>query len=88
MATEGQGGGQEGRGFLPGGDDGANKAEKEGDSGVTSAIKLARASVLCTSAQGDLILGRDATTASERLGEALRIREELLPGGHPATVRD
>lgn len=57
-----------------------------GDAAAT-AVGLARASVLCTSAQGDLILGRGTTTASERLGEALRIREKLLPGGHPATVR-
>lgn len=57
-----------------------------GDAAATAA-GLARASVLCTSAQGDLVLGRGTTVASDRLGEALRIREKLLPGGHPATVR-
>lgn len=57
-----------------------------GDAATTGA-GLARASVLCTSAQGDLILGRGTTTASDRLGEALKIREKLLPYGHPATVR-
>lgn len=57
------------------------------DDGATSAVLLAHASVLCTSAQGELLLGRGTATASERLGEALRIREKLLPAGHPATVR-
>lgn len=52
-----------------------------------AAAGLARASVLCASAQGELVLGRGTTTASDRLGEALRLREKLLPGGHPATVR-
>lgn len=54
---------------------------------AASAVLLAHASVLCTSAQGELILGRGTATASNRLGEALRIREKLLPAGHPATVR-
>lgn len=65
---------------------------EEGDSRATAtsanAIGLARASVLCTAAQGELVLGRGTATASERLGEALRIREKLLPVGHPATVGD
>lgn len=60
-------------------------AEKGVDAAATDSL-LARASVLCTAAQGELILGRGTATASDRLGEALRIRERLLPGGHPATV--
>lgn len=58
-----------------------------GDAAAAFAAQLAHASVLCTSAQGELILGRGTATASDRLGEALRIREKLLPAGHPATVR-
>eukprot|EP00752_Nemacystus_decipiens_P017555 g15732.t1 len=58
----------------------------EGDDAAASAALLAHASVLCTSAQGELILGRGTATASDRLGVALRIREELLPTGHPATA--
>lgn len=58
-----------------------------GDAAAASAVLLARASVLCTSAQGQLMIGgRGTATASDRLGEALRIREKLLPAGHPATV--
>lgn len=59
----------------------------EGDTAAPSAALLAHASVLCTSAQGELLLERGTATASDRLGEALRIREKLLPAGHPATVR-
>ncbi|CAM9243330.1 unnamed protein product [Discosporangium mesarthrocarpum] len=53
----------------------------------TAAARLAKASVLCSAAQGELLLlrrGLDVPTA--RLVEALKIREELLPPGHPATV--
>lgn len=78
-----------------GGEQGSGSGESaEGNSPAAAAaatangIGLARASVLCTAAQGELVLGRGTTTASERLGEALRIREKLLPVGHPATVRD
>ncbi len=60
---------------------------EEGFNAVGADSLLARASVLCTSAQGELILGRGTATASDRLGNALRIREKLLPAGHPATVR-
>jgi len=60
--------------------------EEEGDDAGATDSLLARASVLCTSAQGELILGRGTATASDRLGEALKIREKLLPAGHPATV--
>lgn len=63
------------------------EAGGDGDAAAASAVQLAHASVLCTSAQGELILGRGTATASDRLGEALRIREKLLPAGHPATVR-
>lgn len=59
----------------------------DGDAAAASAALLAHASVLCTSAQGELLLARGTATASDRLGEALRIREKLLPAGHPATVR-
>ena len=64
----------------------AGNAALDGENGVDADSLLARASVLCTAAQGELILGRGTATASDRLGEALRIRERLLPGGHPATV--
>lgn len=56
------------------------------DAAAASAGLLAHASVLCTSAQGELIFRRGMATVSERLGEALRIREKFLPVGHPATV--
>ncbi|CAM9881570.1 unnamed protein product, partial [Hapterophycus canaliculatus] len=72
------------------GEEGSGSGESlEGDSptaATTNSIGLARASVLCTAAQGELVLGRGTATASERLGEALRIREKLLPAGHPATA--
>lgn len=51
-----------------------------------AAISLSRASVLCSAAQGELLLGRGTAKASEILAEALRIREKFLPAGHPATV--
>lgn len=51
------------------------------------AFRLARASVLCSSAQGGVILQRETAVASERLTEALKIRQELLPTDHPAMVR-
>lgn len=57
----------------------------QGDAAAASVL-LAHASVLCTSAQGELLLGRGTATASDRLAEALRIREKMLPAGHPATV--
>lgn len=66
---------------------GSPNADEGGIGGDVTAARLAHASVLCSSAQGDLVLGRGTTTASDRLGEALRLREKLLPGGHPATVR-
>lgn len=73
------------------GSDTAQQGEETGGNGPLDAVApeslLAHASVLCTSAQGELILGRGTATASDRLGEALRIREKLLPAGHPATVR-
>eukprot|EP00903_Cladosiphon_okamuranus_P019609 g18034.t1 len=65
---------------LDAGDGGDRKAA------AASAALLAHASVLCTSAQGELLLARGTATASDRLGEALRIREALLPAGHPATA--
>ena len=71
------------RGAVGGEGDGASSAGTSGN----DAFRLARASVLCSSAQGEMILRRGTATASERLGEALKIREELLPSGHPATVR-
>lgn len=49
-------------------------------------LRLSHASVLCSAAQGELMLGRGTATASERLAEALKAREELLPSGHPATA--
>lgn len=65
--------------------------EKEGGAAASAAtskvVRLAHASVLSTAAQGELVLERGTATASERLGKALRIREQLLPSGHPATVR-
>lgn len=72
------------------------ESEKEGGDGNDAAasaatskvVRLAHASVLSTAAQGELVLERGTATASERLGEALRIREQLLPIGHPATVRE
>lgn len=75
--------------------DGTEESDREGDeidtaaSGVHTdkAFRLARASVLCSSAQGAIILKRETAVASERLTEALKIREELLPTGHPAMVR-
>lgn len=74
-SSEGQGGGR--------------TAKEDGSLGPGKgrSVRLARASVLCTSAQGELILERGTATASARLAEALKIREELLPVGHPATVR-
>ncbi|CAM9243530.1 unnamed protein product [Ascophyllum nodosum] len=70
------------RGAVGGEGDGASSAGTSGN----DAFRLARASVLCSSAQGEMILRRGTATASERLGEALKIREELLPSGHPATA--
>ena len=70
------------------GDGGGDGDEGRGEDAAASvAVRLARASVLCTAGQGELVLGRGTAIASERLGEALRIREELLPSNHPATVR-
>ncbi|CAB1098815.1 unnamed protein product [Ectocarpus sp. CCAP 1310/34] len=71
-----------------------DEREKEGGDGndaaasaATSKVaRLAHASVLSTAAQGELVLERGMAAASERLGEALRIREQLLPIGHPATA--
>lgn len=77
---------EEGKGGIDGGEKAGSVVEGDKhDAGA--AVRLARASVLCSSAQGELILGRGTATGSERLGEALRIREGLLPSGHPATVR-
>lgn len=74
---------------APEGQGDARGAKEDGALGLGKgrSIRLARASVLCTSAQGELILERGTATASARLAEALKIREELLPSGHPATVR-
>ncbi|CAM9705322.1 unnamed protein product [Scytosiphon promiscuus] len=73
--------GEEGRGSGESGGGGSPAAAAS-----ANAIGLARASVLCTAAQGELLLGRGTATASERLGEALKIRGKLLPVGHPATA--
>lgn len=77
----------EGEGVSAKDETGGQEDDEAFTSAANSAAKLARASVLCTAAQGELILERGTATPSERLGEALKIREELLPNGHPATVR-
>eukprot|EP00904_Undaria_pinnatifida_P011212 jgi/Undpi1/7220/HiC_scaffold_22.g09693.m1 len=84
---EGQGLGEEPKEASVKGDWGGDGDEGRGEDAAASvAVRLARASVLCTAGQGELVLGRGTAIASERLGEALRIREELLPSNHPATA--
>lgn len=64
-----------------GGGDGGNQ------DGVTRNLLLCRASVLCSAAQGELLLDRGTANASNHLAEALQLREDLLPSNHPAKVR-
>lgn len=51
-----------------------------------AAIAQARASVLRSAAQGELLLERGTEKALEYLQEALDSQKEVLPTGHPATV--
>lgn len=46
-------------------------------------LRLSYASILCSAAQGDLMLRRGMATASGGLAEGLKAREELVPSGHP-----
>lgn len=67
--------------------DSPDSVQAGGDIGNDSAaISLSHASVLCSAAQGDLLLGRGTAKASEILTEALKIRNKLLPPNHPATA--